>query len=113
MVPSASTRSSRLMPTPLSAKVSVLASVSTAMRDGEGRAVGDKFGLGDRLVAQLLAGVGRVGDELADEDVALGIDGMHHQVQQPRNVGFETLGFRGGGLGRLVSGVGRQGSLLS
>ena len=89
------------MPTPLSEKVSVFASGSTRDRDRERRAVLDQFGLGDRLVAQLLAGVGGVGDEFADEDFPVGIDRMHHQVQQARNVGLEALG-RGGfpGLGR-------------
>ena len=86
------------MPTPLSAKVSVLASGSSGDLNGERRAVGDKLRIGEQFVAQLLASVGGVGDEFADEDVALGIDGMHHQVQEPRNVGFKTLRFRGGGL---------------
>ena len=103
IVPSASTRSSRLMPTPLSVKVSVFLSGSTADRDGEGSPAFDQLGLGDRLVAQLLAGVGGVGDEFAHEDVAVGIDRMHHQVQQPRNVGFETLGFRAAASARAAS----------
>jgi hypothetical protein len=57
-------------------------------------AVGDEFRIGQRFVTQLLAGVGGVGDEFADEDVAFGVDGMYHQVQQARNVGFEALRFR-------------------
>ena len=60
--------------------------------DREGPAAFDQFGLGDRLVAQLLAGVGGVGDQLAHEDVAVRIDRMDHQMQQARNVGLETLG---------------------
>ena len=74
--------------------------------DGEGRAVGDELGLGDRLVAQLLAGVGGVGDEFADEDLPVGIDRMNHQMQQARNVGLEALrrrGFGGRGLWRRRS----------
>ena len=97
MVPSASTRSSRLMPTPLSRKVSVLASGSMAISMAKGAPSATSSGLAMRFVAQLLAGVGGVGDEFAHENVALGINGMHHQVQQPGNVGFEILGFRGGG----------------
>ena len=69
--------------------------------DRERRAVLDQFRLGDRFVAQLLAGVGRVGDELADENLPVGIDRMDHEVQQARNVGLEALGrgFAGRGLG--------------
>ena len=63
--------------------------------DGEGAAALDQLGPGERLVAQLLAGVGGVGDELADKDLAVGIDRMNHQMQQARNVGLEALRFRG------------------
>ena len=85
--------------------------------DGERPAALDQFGLGDRFVAQLLAGVGGVGDEFANENVAVRIDRMHHQVQQPRNVGFETLGFRrrrapGGGCRRHVASVVKGPSVL-
>ena len=59
----------------------------------------DQLRLGDRLVAQLLAGVGGVGDELAHEDVAVRIDRMDHQLQEARDVGLETLG-----LGLLAGG---------
>jgi hypothetical protein len=77
--------------------------------DDEGRAVGDEFGIGDGFVTKLLAGVGGVGDEFANENVALGINGMHHQVQQSRNVGLEFLSFDSGlGRGRR-SGFGGQG----
>ena len=62
--------------------------------DRERSAVLDQFRLGDRLVAQFLAGVGGVGDELADENLAVGIDRMDHQMQQARNVGLEALGAR-------------------
>ena len=91
MVPSPAVRSSRVIPTPLSDTVSVFVSGSRATVMTKGRALGE-FGPGDRLVAQLLAGVGGIGDELADENVALGIDGMNHQMQQARNVGLEALG---------------------
>jgi len=42
----------------------------------------------DRLVAELVAGVRGVGDQ---EDVALRIDGVHHQVQQLENLGLGGL----------------------
>ena len=59
--------------------------------DRERRAVLDQLRLGDRFVAELLAGVGRIGDELADENLPVGIDRMDHEVQQARNVGLEAL----------------------
>ena len=109
MVPSASTNSSRLMPMPLSSTASSRLSASIAMRDARLRIVGEEGGRGDGLVAQPLAGVGGVGDELAEEDVLVGIDRVHHQVQQPRDVGFEDAAFRLGigGRGSRV-GHGRQ-----
>ncbi|MGY4348180.1 hypothetical protein ACVWXM_004647 [Bradyrhizobium sp. GM7.3] len=45
----------------------------------------------DGLIAQLVAGVRGIGDELAQEDIGLGIDGMHHQVQKLGNLGLEGL----------------------
>ena len=78
--------------------------------DRERRAVLDQFRLGDRFVAQLLAGVGGVGDELADENLPVGIDRMDHEMQQARNVGLEALG-AGGFAGRGL-GVGGQGKPL-
>ena len=70
MVPSASTISSRLMPMPLSSTVEAL--VVRIERDGDARlrVLAEELRLGDRLVAQLLAGIGGVGDQLAQEDVA-------------------------------------------
>ena len=94
IVPSASTSSSRLMPTPLSLKADRLGVGIDGDLNGERPAGLDQLGLGDRLVAQLLARVGGVGDELANENVAIRVDGMDHEMQQPRNVGLEALRFR-------------------
>ena len=72
--------SSRDMPTPLS--VDREQAFFLVEGDGDERRAG-LFGeacVGKRFVAQLLAGVGRVGDELAQEDVALRIDGMRHEL---------------------------------
>ena len=49
---------------------------------------------GDGLVAQSFAGVRRVRDQFAEEHVLVGIDRVHHQVQQARNVGLEGAAFR-------------------
>ena len=51
-------------------------------RDARLGIVAQQRGVGDRLVAQPLAGVGGVGDQFAQEDVLVGIDRVHHQVQQ-------------------------------
>ena len=56
-------------------------------------AVADQIGGRDRLVAQLVAGVRRVRDQFAQENVGLRIDRMHHQVQQFGDLGLEWLGF--------------------
>jgi hypothetical protein len=58
-------------------------------------AVDDQVGPGDRLIAQLVAGVGSVGDQFAQEDVGLRIDRMHHQMQEFGNLGLKGLGFDG------------------
>jgi len=56
-------------------------------------AVRDQFRPGDGLIAQLVAGIRRVGYQLAQENVGLRIDRMHHQMQQLGNLGLERLGF--------------------
>ena len=55
--------------------------------------VAEQFRPGNRLIAQLVAGVRRVRDQLAQEDVGLGIDGVHHQVQQFGHFGLKRPGF--------------------
>ncbi len=55
-------------------------------------AIGDQRRAGDRLIAQLVAGVGSVRDQFAQENVGFRIDRMHHQVQQLGNLGLERLG---------------------
>ena len=45
--------------------------------------------------AQPFAGVGGVGDQLAEKDVAVRIDRMHHEVQEFRDLGLEAPGFLG------------------
>ena len=75
-------------------------------RDARLRVVAEQCRLGDRLVAQLLAGIGGVRDQLAQEDVLVGIDRMHHQVQQLGDVGLESavfdLGFFSNRHGKLL-----------
>ena len=91
--------------------LAVHADAGVGDRERAGRLVGDeadrelvgagqKIGLGDRLVAQLVAGVRGVGDELAQEDVGLGVDRMNHQVQELGDLRLEDMG-----LGRCACGV--------
>ncbi len=63
-------------------------------------AVGDQLRRGNRLVAQFVAGIRRVRDQFAQEDVGFRIDRMHHQVQEFGHFSLERLGFSGhGGIG--------------
>jgi hypothetical protein len=45
--------------------------------------------VGDRLVAQPLAGIRRIGDQFAQEYRFVGIDRMHHQVQKLGDISLE------------------------
>src|SRR5262249_17021507 len=62
---------------------------------------------GDRLVTQLFAGVGGVRNQLADEDLLVGIDRMDDQVEELGNIGLERPAFLTGlineGHGRGIS----------
>ena len=95
----------------------VAAHADAVVLDGEGAVVGidherdaglgivaEQGRVGDRLVAQLLAGIGGVGDQLAQKHVLVGIDRVHHQVQQLGDIGLERPalgpGFINGGHGR-------------
>ena len=91
-VPRLSTSSWRSMPMPLSAIVRVAGRLVGDEADLELVGAGQKLGLGDRLVAQLVAGVGGVGDELPQEDVGLRIDRMNHQVQKLGDLRLEGMG---------------------
>ncbi len=61
--------------------------------------IAEQRGIGDRLVAQPLAGIGGVGDQLAQEHGAVGIDRMHHQVKKLGDVRLERAVFGAGLLG--------------
>ena len=43
-------------------------------------------------IAQLVEGIGGIGDQLAQEHVAVGIDRVHHEVQKPGDFGLEGMG---------------------
>ena len=51
-------------------------------RDGEVLLVDFGGGVGQALEVELVDGVGGVGDELAQEDLAVGVDGVDHEVEE-------------------------------
>jgi hypothetical protein len=63
-------------------------------RDGDARLgiLAQQGGIGDALVTQLLASIGRVRDQFAKKNVFVRIDRMHHHVQQFRDIGLEGMG---------------------
>ena len=63
-------------------------------RDARLGVVAQQRRLGDRLVAQPLAGIGGIRDQLAQKYVFVGIDRMHHQVQQLGDIGLERPALR-------------------
>ena len=57
--------------------------------DRKGRAVRGQPRLGDPLVAQPVACVRRIGNQLAEENVGFGVNRMHHQPKQFGDLGLE------------------------
>ena len=55
--------------------------------------VSEQRGVVERLEAQLVAGIGRIGDQLAQENFLVAVQGVNHQVQQLFDFGLETQGF--------------------
>ena len=66
--------------------------------DGDGEFGGtlQQRRLGDRLIAQLVEGVRRVGDQFAQEHVAVGIDRVHHELQELGHLGLEFVSLAAG-----------------
>ena len=86
------------------------------VRDGDGARVGvhvdlnrqvrilfQQGGLGQRLEAQLVAGVRRVRDELAEEDLLVRVERMDHQIEELAGLGLEFVGGSGGCLRHVVA----------
>ena len=55
----------------------------------------EQLGVVQRLEAQLVAGVRRVGDQLAQKDLGVRVQRMRDEVQQLRNFGLERKGLLG------------------
>ena len=59
----------------------------------------EELGMRDRLEAQLVAGVGRVAHELAQEDLLVRVERVDHQLQQLLDLGLEAQRLAGPGRG--------------
>ena len=92
MVPRLATASSADMPMPLSVMVIVFASLSNATRTSRFGLVLVQLGLVDRLEAQLVAGVRRVRDQLAQEDLLVRVQRVGDEVQDLLDLGLEGKG---------------------
>ena len=93
MLPMVSMTSWRLMPMPLSATVRVPASWSTSMRMRKFSIVLVEALVGERLEAELLGGIGGVGDQLPQEDLLVRVQRADHQVQDLADLCLELQGF--------------------
>ena len=109
MVPRLSISSSRVMPMPSSAISRVRAGLSGTMRT-LAPSGGARAGSVERLEAAAVHRVGGVGDQFAQENFALGIERMHHQVEQPPDLGAEAVAFIPGSCG--LNGLSRHFDLL-
>ena len=97
------------MPMPLSRMVSVLAvGVEQHPHFEVGRILVQRRVV-ERLEAQLVAGVRRVGDQLAQEDLLVGVQRVGHQVQDLLDLGLEGMGL----FAHVGSGQGLNGKSLA
>ena len=78
------------MPMPLSETVIVRGALVVADANLQVRIVLEQRAVGDRLEPQLVAGVGGVRDQLAQEDLLVAVQGVDHQVQQLLDLGLEA-----------------------
>jgi hypothetical protein len=79
------------MPTPLSLTVTRGGIVRDA--DRKLRVALEQRRVRQRLEAQLVAGVRGIGDQLAQEDLLVAVERVHHQVQQLLHLGLEAQRF--------------------
>ena len=79
----------------------VRAALSKLTRIFRSASSSNSAGVGQRLEAQLVAGVGGVRDQLAQEDLLVAVQGVDHQVQQLLDFGLEAQCFLGGGFAHV------------
>ena len=70
--------------------------------DLEVRLARHQVGLREREETQLVVGVRGVRDELAQEDLAVAVERVDHELQELTHLGLEAVLFGGGGSGRRV-----------
>jgi len=61
--------------------------------DPELRILGRQLRMGEREIAELVAGIGGVGDQLAQEYRAIAIERMSDDIEQPADLGLEAVAF--------------------
>ena len=78
---------------PLSVMVSVPAAGVRIDADAELAGPGaSSAAVGDGREAQPVAGIGGVGDQLAQEDLPVAVQGVDHELQQLAHLGLEAVG---------------------
>ena len=92
MVPRFFTSSSCVMPMPVSSMVRVPALGVGDDADLERGLLPEQLGLGHGAEAQLVQRVGRVGDQLAQEDLLVAIERVDDQVEQLIDLSLERMG---------------------
>ena len=88
------------MPMPASEMVSVRASLSGTMRILASAGSAERR-VGQRLEAAAVDGVGGVGDEFAEEDLAVGVERMDDEIEQSPDLGAEFMAFGGASFAHL------------
>ena len=93
MVPMFLMTSARVMPMPVS-EIDRVLFVAVGLDADVRLAARRQVGAGQPLEAELVDRVGRVRDQLAQEDVLVGVERMDHEVEQLLDLGLElvTLG---------------------
>ena len=61
-------------------------------RDFEVRIISQQVVLGDGGIAQLVAGVRGVGNQLAQEDIFIFVERVDHEIEQLADLGLELMG---------------------
>ncbi len=79
----------RLMPMPLSVTLSSRAAGSTVDANAEVGIVREQLGASEALETEPVVGIGSVGDQLAEKNLSLAVERMHHEVQQLLDLGLK------------------------
>ena len=95
MVPMLAMTSSRDMPMPLSVTVTVRAFGSKATRIFNSASFSISALVGKRFETQLVRRIRGIGNQLAQKNLLVAIQGVNHQVEQLFDFGLEAVGFLG------------------